>query len=192
MKNLLTLIAFLLFAGVAVAKEKEKSNADVKVTVKENTVKVFYLAEAKHQVKVQILDENQQIVFSERIKSDKFMRPYNISKLKDGKYFVKVIDDSGVEVVDEIVKSQSVLPTDLQYVLLKQLEGPKFALIAGSGMSDTFHMVVKDEDNQVVYEAYKDVNNPAGSVYNIKDSKSENFKVEVTNDNGEAVKVVIL
>ncbi len=62
-----------------------------------STFKLFYKGAQQSDVKVLILNDENQIVYSEKIKNtDGFARPYNFSNLPEGHYSIQIKDNAGI------------------------------------------------------------------------------------------------
>lgn len=98
---LLVLCFFILDVNLfAALHEKVSSDTSaVEVTQEKNTfyVKYFNKTEEERDIIVSIFSEQNQVVFSESIKSmGSFRKPYNFSGLPDGIYIIKITDDQQV------------------------------------------------------------------------------------------------
>ena len=93
------LVSLLAFAE----RGNPKSNSGMAV-VKRNATsfKVIYKGEETSNVKVQIFDERDQLVFTETIKKSRgFARPYNFEGLAEGEYTIKI--NNGLSLLTETI-----------------------------------------------------------------------------------------
>src|SRR5262245_31057192 len=96
-KIAITLVCVLVSALTFALGEDDPKSASGMIVVKadENSYKLIYKSEEKSDVKVQIFDEANKLVFSETIKhSDGFSRPYNFRRMDEGKYTIRLDNGS--------------------------------------------------------------------------------------------------
>src|SRR6478735_4944660 len=88
-------ITTISFAREAAAKSPKALAGIAVIRSSATSYKLIYKSELQSDVKVEIYDSRNQIVFSETIKmSDGFARPYNFGSLNDGKYTIRVDNGS--------------------------------------------------------------------------------------------------
>ncbi len=99
MKKIILLCVGVLVSSLTFASRLDnspKSTSGMAVLRQdENSFKLIYKSELESDVKVQILDGNNKVVFSETIKkSSGFVRPYNFGNLKEGEYTINLNNGS--------------------------------------------------------------------------------------------------
>lgn len=92
MRSSITILFFLISVSFASASSLE-------ITPSSNAVyNVYYKGTETTVVKVTILDEKNNVVFTENIRSAGFKRPYNFRELPEGQYKVVVSGKEGEQV----------------------------------------------------------------------------------------------
>lgn len=185
----------LILVGTALTvngKEKDSKNFKLEVMDQGKKVILMYNAPDIKKVKVEILKGND-VIFSERIHSGKFQRPYNLSGLKDGKYTLKISDGDG-ESTEEIEIKSNFYAADFQHVTIKKAfnSKDKIVITAMSGKDDVFKIKIYDENNNKTYTYYQDVKNSSGKVYRLKDAETINYTIEITNSEDKLLKKITL
>ena len=171
MKKIIVLAVSVLFCTLVFANGTEdpssgKSSVRVLNANGSNLFKVFYKANRFGNVKVSILNQNQQVVFSEILRRiDGFMRPYNFDGLPDGAYTIQIEDAFGKR-LEKINYTTNKIST---YVHLAKLSGGnKYALTGRAFKEDQIQVRIYDAAHQIVFEANRKVNGEFGEVYNLK------------------------
>ena len=171
------LVSSLTFAGPG----NPKSNSGMAV-VKRNATSfnVIYKGEETSNVKVQIFDERNQLVFTETIrKSRGFARPYNFDGLVEGEYTIKI--NNGSSLLTETIDYHRDKAENLAHLL--SLKDGKFLLtVAGRG-EDRLTVRIFDEDGKRVYDDVNIVNGNFAQVYNLSKLQGP-FSFEVTGKSG--------
>ena len=116
MKSKVLFFAALLIAAVsvnAVAKEDPSNVTFAVVPVKGSAVyKVIYKKEGSTRVKVSLYNSANQVVFTETINQDGFIRPLNFAGLAPGEYTFEAVDGAS-KVFEKIVyKTEISAPSD--------------------------------------------------------------------------------
>ena len=147
-----------------------------------NMVKVFYKAPRMGKVKISILNEKRELIFSETWrKMGGFMRPYNFDGLPDGAYTFQIEDVFGKQV--EKINYQAGKAE--KFVHLAKLSGEenKFILTGLSQEEDEIQVRIYDADNQLVFEETRKVAGEFGEVYNLNEIMGL-FTIEIADRHG--------
>ena len=97
MNKPLSLLAILLISGITFANAFDNPSTTMVVLKNGSTFRLLYKGAEQSDVKVLILNDENQIVFTEKIKNtDGFARPYNFSNLPEGHYSIQIKDNAGV------------------------------------------------------------------------------------------------
>jgi hypothetical protein len=97
----------LFFAALAVfssavafaGKDEPRKTGLAVVSVKSEIFKVIFKSEVTGKIKLNVLNENGMIVFSDTVFGvDGFIRPLNFSGMRSGNYTIELIDASGKKV----------------------------------------------------------------------------------------------
>ena len=187
MKKFIALSVSVLFCTLVFANgtDDPSSGSSSVVVVNangSNLFKVFYKANRFGNVKVSILNQNQDIVFSETLrKINGFMRPYNFDGLPKGTYTIQVEDAFGkrLEKVNYSTYQSKV------FVHLAKLAGDenKYALTGRAFKPDEIQVRIYDAYHQLVFEESRKVAGEFGQVYNLK-NVTGSFIIEVGNEEG--------
>src|SRR4051812_44176159 len=99
MKKFYSLLAGVLLCTLLSAHGTKSAAARSSVAVTHasgsSLIKLYYKSEKSGTVEVSILNQKNEIVFSERINEvDYFVRPYNFKELPEGEYTLIVKDES--------------------------------------------------------------------------------------------------
>jgi hypothetical protein len=185
MKTFTLALMGLLASTLVFAKEtKEPTESRASVAVSNCTgsslVKVFYKAEQPGSVKVSILDENKELIFSETMRrSSGFLRPYNFGGLPAGRYTIQIEDKDGKrsELID-----YSAGKIDKSISIVKLTDPGKYLLSVNSKASDRISVNIYNEQNELIHSQIKDIENSFAEVLNLKNIN--HFTIEVTDSNG--------
>ncbi|MFT6865458.1 MAG: hypothetical protein ACJA08_000276 [Cyclobacteriaceae bacterium] len=173
MRNTIKTIAALLIVLSAVKTSAKGDSTSVgtycKIVAqeKEDNFKLIYKGEEEDKVTIQWIDENNETVYKEDIKStDAFVKQYNLSTLPDGKYTIQLTTDN-YKYAEEVILGDM---SDLRFTLRGSDE--KNVIMTGyNPESKDVHMYVLDDKNErIYYEAYD--SDVIQKKYNFKDIKS--------------------
>jgi flagellar hook assembly protein FlgD len=182
-KTLSILPVLFAVACTAFAKTPDEPASGISVLRKGETIRLLYKGEKQTDVKVYILNEENEIVFTEKIRStDGFIRPYNFSKLPQGNYSFELIDNSGRRQVEQVNYKLERQPKTMHVV---QVAGTtdKFVLSIPNEGSSNVSITIYDDLNRIMHTEKQTVTGDFARVYNIKDYKGE-VTFEVTDGNG--------
>lgn len=172
------LVSSLTFAG---RPDNPKGNSGMAI-IKRNATsyKLIYKGDQVSDVKVQIFDERNQLVFAETIKkSDGFVRPYNFESLAEGEYTIKI--DNGSNWMTETVDYRTDKAGSLAHLV--QLRDGRFLLtVAGKGQ-DRLTVRIFDVEGKRVYGDVNIVNGNFAQVYNLNKLQGP-FSFEITGKSG--------
>jgi len=183
MKKFIVLAVSVLFCTLVFANgTDDPSSGSSSVVVLNangsNLFKVFYKANRFGNVKVSILNQYQDVVFTETLrKLNGFMRPYNFDGLPDGTYTILIEDAFGkrLEKVNYSAYQNKV------FVHLAKLagEGNKYVLTGRTFKDDEIQVRIYDAYHQMVFEESRKVAGEFGQIYNLK-NLTGSFTIEVT------------
>lgn len=186
------MVALLFLVGttfMANANENISKNYNLVVKDQGKKLELFYTSDEVKNVKIRIVNSKGKILFSEKINSDRFLRPYDLSSLKDGKYFLEISVD-GVRTKEEFIKGSNHYSPNLQHVKItkNQESEEKFVFTAISDIRDTFSIKIFNEYGVLVHHSYEDINPSFSKVFVLKKADVKDYTVEVTNSRNKILK----
>ena len=142
-----TLIVLLIVFGTSLTYASNSENAKLELRENQNgIVQLLYTSSEAEQVTITILDDNNKIVLSEKVKNKNgFLRNYDFSKLEVGKYTFKVADNNG-----QLLKKAKFVKKSP--VALVDLGDNRFRLIYGSKKDTPVLVVFLDKDGKTIQE----------------------------------------
>jgi hypothetical protein len=158
---------FFVLAFVQTAPGQGSERVTIQYYVGGDIVKVIYKSMAPGNVGVTIMNDRHQAIFAETIPNTaSFARPYNLSELTTGKYFIVVEDKEG--------KTEK----ELTYAIRKKVESTidvikianahnKFLLSVENKEADQIQVRILDQDKNVIHEELLSVNGKFAIVYNL-------------------------
>jgi len=177
------LLTVISSASFATGEEKKEKKASATVEVTRQNAHVFnltYKGSNNDKVEVSIYNENNKVVFSEIIKKyDAFNRPYNLSKLPEGLYTVKVTDTNGT-IVKEINHSTSVENiSTISMVKFDSVASDKYKLTIINQGSKKAKITIFSGDNEVLYTSNQSINGNFATIFNLAQVKAKTVEVSV-------------
>jgi hypothetical protein len=190
MKTNAILIAALIVLGAgvsAVAKDDPGNLGLAVLPVKGSDVfKIVYKSENSNRVKLNLYNEVGQLVFSETITSEGFIRPLNFSSLTPGEYVVEVTDGDSkqIEKISHRVAAPEDAATTDKIVHVARIEGSEERIILSiaNADSETFVVNIFNENDNLIYSETANVEGSDARLYNVKNGKVS--RVEVTDNAG--------
>lgn len=168
-------LTVLNFAALATERDNDDLHSVVRVENQiDHVYTLIYKGKECRKVTIKILDENQNIVFTEQIrKYGSFVRPYNFSGLQEGIYTMMVNDDSGV-VTKQIyhrISPVAVLKSDLKYINFTKLSGAdnKYKLTIVDFENDDVVVSIFDQQNHLLYEGTELLEDNFAKIYDLGD-----------------------
>jgi hypothetical protein len=178
---------YFMFAAIAVTSFSFVREANAKalagiavVRSSETSYKLIYKSENESDVKVQIFDSRNTIVFSETIKmSSGFSRPYNFESLSEGAYTLRV--DNGSNWLTETVQYKSGRVEKLAH--LTSLQDGRFLLSVPGTTRQRVSVHIYDETGKVIYKCKQDVPDGFAQIFRLNDVKGS-LLFEVADETG--------
>jgi hypothetical protein len=172
-----TMLSKITTAAIIFTVLSTSTFADVTPSVKVTTATagniftLHYQTPSAGNVKVSILDRNNEVVFSELInESGSFTRPYNFSQLSKGEYKIIVQDKSGRQ--EQIVKYG--INENKSYIKISEMnkEESRFVLNIGTSFEETVTVRIYDNAKGLVHEQEIQVDGNYGLIYNLSKVRS--------------------
>lgn len=170
MKKSVLILSMILAAGsVSIANAVVDPGRNSAVLKSGSTVKVFYKGDDLTDVKVTILDENDQLVFTEKIKkTNGFTRPYNFSNLPSGNYKIQLVDDSGIQVEHINYAPRPEKRQKTSYVARVGGTTDKFILAVPNKGGDKISVTILTDEDAVLYKGDEAIEGDFAKVYTLK------------------------
>jgi hypothetical protein len=187
MKKIIVLTMSVLFSTLVFANDTDgpsTGNSSVAVSNANGSklVKVFYKAQQFGNVKVSIVNDQHEVVFTEKVKkTDGFMRPYNFEGLKEGEYTVKIEDASG-KYSEKVNYAGGSIKTLIRFAKLTGEQG-RYVMTGRAYREERITVRFYNSAHQVVFEQRHKVEGEFGEVYNLKNVPGA-FSVEIFDSQG--------
>lgn len=186
MKKTLVITALLTVLSSAVfASEGESTTAKASTEVRKSETQVFnlvYKGATSERVDVRIVDENDNILFSESIKNlNAFARPYNLSQLPEGTYTIKVTDSNGTKVheIHNYKNPAKVVEKSLHFVRLTKVTDGKYQLTIGNQGVNDAQIEIYDNNQNLLYRNTELLNGNYAKVYNLQQVDAKTVSIEI-------------
>ena len=167
------LAGFVLLTSAAFATSPNDPASGISVLRKGETVKLLYKGERQNDVKIYILNQDNEIVFSEKIKATEgFIRPYNFSMLPEGNYSFELVDNIGrhqAQQIDYRLERRK----RLMHVVRVAGTTDKFVLSVPNEGESKLSVTIYDDSNRVMYTENESINGDFAKVYNIREHVGE-------------------
>jgi hypothetical protein len=180
MNKPLSLLTILLIGGITFANAFD--NPSTMIVLKNgSTFRLLYKGAKQSDVKVLILNDENNIVYSEKIKNtDGFARPYNFSNLPEGHYSIQIKDNAGVRT--ETVNHETIKEEKTMHLLRLDGTGKYVLSVPNKGEEDLSIMIFNDL-NEVLYQSQEKISGDFARIYNLGD-QARNFRFVVTDGKG--------
>jgi hypothetical protein len=166
MRKIYPILAGVLVSTFAMAfKPGDGSSTGLAVVKKnETTVSLFYQAAGLSNVKVSILDDQGNEVFSESIKNTEgFIRPYNFERMEEGDYTFSVVDNVGKHTEKFTYEREEVRAANVI-----QIANNKYLLGVNSKLVDGDIKIKIYDGSKLVHEQVNAINSDFGQVFTMK------------------------
>lgn len=182
-KTLSFLAALLVITSVTFAKTPDNPASGISVLKNGATIKLLYKGTEQNDVKVLILNEDNQIVFTEKIRAtDGFIRPYNFSQLPYGNYSFALIDNNGRQT--EQVEYRTEPTRKLMHVVRISGTTGKFVLSVPNQGAGKLFVTIYDDMSRVLYSGKENITGDFARIYNLKDHTGK-VTFEVSDSKGK-------
>ncbi|GEM_PF-383881 len=197
------LVVMLMVAGAAFANDPGNTQMVV-LNVKETSIlKVIYKSEVVENVRVNIYDQNTNVIYSETVRVQKgFILPINMGGLKAGEYTIEVAGKNSLQ--SKKVNYSEVEKTESASVVAKAIVKPSSTLnvhVAKLTDENRYIMSIKNSGTQkisvkifdgtdtLVYHETRVINGDNGLVYNLKEvNGTPTFQVTESNGAAKTIK----
>ena len=170
-KSFLILTAAVLVTFGAMAGNTPGTAAGVAVVNNGTTLKLYYKAASESNVKVSILNDEGQMVFSEVLKNvDGFIRPYNLASIAEGEYTIEVTDQYTTH--SEKVMIGTRRKGELASLFRVQGEDGKYLLTVPSKEAKDISVRIFADD-KMIYNQVEAISSDFARIYNLKKIKGD-------------------
>ena len=186
MKKILSILLTLgVFAGTASANDDmPNAIAGVAVVKSGTTFKLYYKGIEQNDVKVSIHNESGEIVYTETIKKAAgFVRPYNFSKLPEGKYTIEIADNSGIQLESIMYRTATI--ENLAH-LHKVAGSQRYVLSLPGKMAGDVSIKIFDADSEMIYNKKEYIAGDFARMYNLEKFNGR-FQFEITDTKGDTI-----
>jgi len=186
-KLTMTVAVLLTVMSIAFASTGDtKSNRATVVKMKDNTYKVFYTSKEPSVVKIRLRDEKGHFIQTDRIKSeDGFMKPYDLTALKDGNYYFELIDQYG-----RLSKEVKIEETKNSVLAVKALENKKYQLLVEQCEMEPVKVTILNTKEEVLFnETYQGVKG-FSQVFDLSKFSTDSFVFEISDNNSTRIVAV--
>lgn len=180
-KITLVVVSVLVSAFAFAGPDDPKSSSGMAVLKRdESSFKLVYKSELQSDVKVQIFNDKNDMIFSETIKkSSGFLRPYNFEGLPEGEYTIKL--NNGSNWMTETINFNSAKAEKLAQ-LIRMADGKYLLTVAGKG-EDKITVRVSDKAGETVHYESTPVYGDFAMVYDLGKLNDE-FSFEISDQHG--------
>jgi hypothetical protein len=184
-KSLFIAALVMFSAAVSALGKEDPANVGLAIVPVKGTevFKVIYRGETAGKVKLNVLNAEGAIVFSQTIsKVDGFILPLNFNGLEFGEYTVELVDATGkrIEKVSYLPKGKAI--KNIHVAKVGKEEG-KYLVAVANSESEIINVKIYDEANNLIFTETKEISGDFAKVYSIKTS-TVGFTFEVTDKTG--------
>ncbi|MFZ6013797.1 MAG: hypothetical protein ACOYXT_25885 [Bacteroidota bacterium] len=186
------LVTALVLISAAAFADSPVSLSVTSVSSNANVYYVQYMTAEVGKVKVSIVDQNNDVVFSEVLNNiGSFKRPYNFSQLAPGQYTI-VLEDKNGKQIEKVNYTMNKINSYIRVSKLANAE-KKFMLNITTDGTESVTVRILNRDNVLIHEQKVEVNGSFGLVYNLNQIKtlaSSGIAFEVSTSSGKTERVI--
>ena len=181
-KVVLMITALFIFGAsiFSVANEDPRNSQFAVVPVKGSEVfKVIYKTDVANRVKLNIYNSASQLIFSETLNGDGFIRPLNFSGLRAGEYVIEVIEGTSkrTEKVTYKPGTRSV-STGRKVVHISRVDNAgKFIVSIARAATEKVTVNIYDNFNTLVHSESREISGEFAQIYHVKNSRVSAIEV---------------
>jgi hypothetical protein len=165
-KSISILAMMLIISSMTVVNAFDRPSASMAVLKNGSTIKLLYKGLKLSDVKVLIFNDNNQIVFAEKIKNtDGFVRPYNFSNLPEGNYSFQLTDNTGR--LSERVSYLSERESKLMHVLRVGGTTDRFVLSVPNQGQERITITIYNDTDKILYTGKESITGDFARIYNL-------------------------
>lgn len=178
------LAALLVITSTAFATVPDEPASGISVLRKGELIKLLYKGEKYSDVKVFILNQDNQVIFTEKIKGTSgFIRPYNFSNLPEGNYSIELVDNAGRRDIEHV--NYRLEPKKrVMHVVRVGGTTDKFVLSVPNAGQSRLSISIYDDRGRVMHTENEQISGDFAKVYNIRDHSGK-VTFEVVDSKGK-------
>ena len=180
MKRNVLLIAALLLVSVHISAVAEETpvNAGLAVVAKGPDVfkVIFKNDRAVSKIRMNIYNSSSNLIYTEVVSGDGFIRPLRFSGLVPGEYTIEISD--GVSKRSEKINYRPAAPASKKAVHVSKLAGEeKYLVSVANAAGERVTINIYDEFDRLVHTETRQINDEFAQVYNVKSKKVSSVEV---------------
>jgi hypothetical protein len=194
---LLTEVSSVVLAGGVVNSARDPQ---VRVIQSGELVKVIYVNSEKTDVRISMMDEQGETIFTEKIRNqESFIRPYNLSNLEEGIYQIEIKHDDETLVgqiacVHEEPGSPAVA-SESEFIahvskIVKPDRKERYLLTVPHAGENEYTITIHNEADQLLYENTVHASGDFAQVYRIEDQAAGKVVIQVTSKDGKMMRFI--
>lgn len=190
MKQTISILLLLVtISSVGFARGTEKPTLGTAVLQNGSTVKLLYRADQLGDVKIQILNENNEVVLTDKVKNvDGFLRPYNFSELPAGEYSFVVTNVNGSQ-TEKIAYREAKRTERIAKLMPVEGNDKKLLLSVPNKQSDILTITILDDVDNILYSEKETISDDFAKVYNLE-SFTGKIRFHVVDSKGNVASLV--
>lgn len=192
----LTGVSSVVLAGGVV---NSTLDPQVRVVQTGELVKVIYVNTEKSDVRISMMDEQGEMIFTERIKDkEAFIRPYNLSNLEEGIYQIEIKHDDGMlvgqiacvheESESPIEGGKSEFVAHVSKITMSDRKERYLLSIPCTG-EDEYTISIRNEADDLLYRNTVHTSGDFAQMYRMEDQAAgNNIIIQVSNNDGKMIR----
>lgn len=187
MKKTLSIFCVLvLMSSVVLAGgiDDPKASSAMAIMQKDNNhIQLFYKSVKSATVEINIYDSDNELRFSETIRRvDGFIRPYDLSKMKEGDYTI-IVKDGDLSLVEKVSTYKKKVKLFSQVIKMKG-DTDRFLVTVADKSSSSVTVQIVDASSKVIFEHKDNMNDQYSKIFSFPKG-IDGCTFLVTNDRGE-------
>jgi len=182
MKKITALALVVLGIGASsFANDKNNSIVLRIISNQDNSIhSLVYYSDIKKPVSIRIYDANHNLIKRDLFKSNAFLKSYNFSKLKSGKYFVTVSNGDSHVSKSLSVNTVNTIPDRELDVNLEMISDSKYKVIVKGADSNPIYLSITNDEGKVVYSDIFYYSKDFSRVYDLSNVKAKKITFTVS------------
>jgi|SRR5688572_12326858 len=170
-KSIAFLTMLCMITSFTFATTPDDPNSSIAVLKTGSTIKLLYKSAQQADVKVSILNDNHQVVFSEKIKNTgSFSRPYNFSLLPEGDYSIQLTNGYDTK-IEHVSYNGAAVNNKIAAKVAHVMHVPgtgKFLLAIPDRGREKLNITIYNNKDVILYRGEEEVSGDFAKIYNLK------------------------